>query len=112
MPNKLIASACLLTLLDSKNYLAVQLLHDSGLFSNLISGSPQNVRPALVDINFEVGPIVTCLCPSQLFWLSAMVTQVTKLFEAYQIVKNATKPDNDVGNTLCGRSVIKVNKAF
>ena len=95
LPNTVIASACLLSFPFSNSYVAVQLLHDSSLFSYLVSGSPQFALPTVVDLNFELGPAVACLSPSEVFWLSAMITQITKLFEAYSVVKNAAKADDD-----------------
>ncbi|CDS43273.1 autophagy protein 2 B [Echinococcus multilocularis] len=90
-PESMVASACLLSLPGPDNYLTIHVLQDSTILPRIISRPSQISRPTLVDLNVDLGPLVACLCPSQIFWLGAMVTQLTKLFEAYNTVQKARK---------------------
>ncbi|VDM33400.1 unnamed protein product [Hydatigera taeniaeformis] len=88
-PESMVASACLLSLLGPDNYVALHIRHDSTILSRIISSSAQTSSPTLIDVNVDLGPVVACLCPTQIFWLGAMVTQLTKLFQAYNTVQKA-----------------------
>eukprot|EP00108_Taenia_solium_P005632 TsM_000502000 transcript=TsM_000502000 gene=TsM_000502000 len=101
-PESMVASACLLSLLGPDNYLTIHILQDSSILSRIISRPSQTSRPALVDLNVDLGPLVVCLCPSQIFWLGVMITQLTKLFEAYNTVQKAeeqVEDDYDLNNS-------------
>lgn len=94
-PESMVASACLLSLLGPDNYLTIHILQDSYILSRIISRPSQTSRPALIDLNVDLGPLVVCLCPSQMFWLGVMITQLTKLFEAYNTVQKAEEQVED-----------------
>ncbi|KAL5109117.1 hypothetical protein TcWFU_006704 [Taenia crassiceps] len=94
-PESMVASACLLSLLGPDNYLAIHILQDSPILSRIISPPSQTSRPALVDLNIDLGPLVICLCPSQMFWLGVMIAQLKKLFEAYNTMQKAGKQVED-----------------
>ncbi|KAM7535501.1 hypothetical protein Aperf_G00000103607 [Anoplocephala perfoliata] len=73
----MLASACLLSLPSEENYLTLQILHTRDRFSVM------SIHPTLIDFSADLDCIFAALCPSQLFWLKATVTQLTKYFEAF-----------------------------
>ncbi len=89
----MVASACLLSLPTDQNYANI-CLRDPSLLSQILTTSTdgsspgplahsQRCRPTLVDVNIDVGPVVACLCPSEMFWLGLMTTQLTTLYNTY-----------------------------
>lgn len=92
----MVASACLLSFPSKQNYARIcfrdpallsQMLSPSPLPSNTTivgsSRAPSSSQPTLVEMHLDVGPAVACLCPSEVFWLGLMASQLTALYEAY-----------------------------
>ncbi|VDL57957.1 unnamed protein product [Hymenolepis diminuta] len=73
----MIASACLLSLPSSENYINLHILH------NRDCSSVMNIHPTLVDLYADFDYVFSALCPSQFFWLKATVIQLAKYFKAF-----------------------------
>nr|CDS33747.1 autophagy protein 2 B [Hymenolepis microstoma] len=78
----MIASACLLSLPSSENYITLNVLH------NRHCSSVMNIHPTLADLNVDFDSIFSAICPSQIFWLTATVIQLSKYFEAFSILQS------------------------
>lgn len=77
----MIASACLLSLPSDKNFITLHILHARDC------SSVMNIRPTLVDLSADIDCVFSALCPSQIFWLKACITQLNKYFKAYSILQ-------------------------
>uniref|UniRef100_A0A0X3NUN8 Autophagy-related protein 2 n=1 Tax=Schistocephalus solidus TaxID=70667 RepID=A0A0X3NUN8_SCHSO len=112
----MIASACLLTLPMEQNFASV-CMRDPGFVSKMLSSNtgdysvdlpgtvaavptprhPPNQSfggPTLLDLSIDLGPLIVCACPSELFWLHLMLTQLTSLWEAFAAGRWAVGDDS------------------
>nr|VZH94921.1 unnamed protein product [Spirometra erinaceieuropaei] len=117
----MIASACLLTLPMEQNFVSV-CMRDPAFVSKMLSPTtsdnsasvpgtiasavpsdhPSNLPfgssgcggPTLLDLSIDLGPLIVCACPSELFWLHLMLTQLTSLWEAFAAGRWAQEDDS------------------
>lgn len=93
----MVASACLLALPTDQNYANV-CIRDPVFLSQMLYTTPSSESvskpanqtkqrssrgPTFVDMNIDLGPLVVCACPSELFWLQLMLRQLTSLADAF-----------------------------
>ncbi|VDD75801.1 unnamed protein product [Mesocestoides corti] len=106
-PESMIASACLLRLPTSHNYCNI-CLRDPSILSQILSSesTSPSARPTLVDLSIDLGPVVACICPSAVFWLTLTVTQLTTLYNTYLAGRyndrSLDKPEDDLHKSNFG----------